>query len=72
MPSHRSRIIGIAVVRRIAAFVVPQPGIEVDTATIRDYLKDRVSRFEQPREIRVVAKIPRNPAGKILRNELPT
>jgi acyl-CoA synthetase (AMP-forming)/AMP-acid ligase II len=58
--------------QRLAAFVVPQLGIEVETATIRDYLKDRVSRFEQPRDIRIVAKIPRNPAGKILRNELPT
>jgi acyl-CoA synthetase (AMP-forming)/AMP-acid ligase II len=57
--------------QRLAAFVVPQPGIEVDTATIRAYLKDRVSRFEQPRDIRIVAEIPRNPAGKVLRNELP-
>jgi acyl-CoA synthetase (AMP-forming)/AMP-acid ligase II len=58
--------------QRLVAFVVPQSGIEIDTATIRDYLKDRVSRFEQPRDITVVAKISRNPAGKILRNELPT
>lgn len=58
--------------QRLAAFVVPQQGIEVDTAAIRDYLKDRVSRFEQPREITIVAKIPRNPTGKVLRDELPT
>jgi hypothetical protein len=31
-----------------------------------------VSRFEQPRDIKIVAKIPRNPAGKVVRNELTT
>jgi acyl-CoA synthetase (AMP-forming)/AMP-acid ligase II len=55
---------------RLAAFVVPQPGTEVDTAAISAFLKDRVSRFEQPREVTIVAQIPRNPAGKVLRNEL--
>jgi acyl-CoA synthetase (AMP-forming)/AMP-acid ligase II len=35
-------------------------------------LKGKVSRFEQPREIRIVGSIPRNPAGKVLRKELAT
>jgi acyl-CoA synthetase (AMP-forming)/AMP-acid ligase II len=30
----------------------------------------KVSRFEQPRDITIVKVIPRNPAGKVLRNEL--
>jgi acyl-CoA synthetase (AMP-forming)/AMP-acid ligase II len=33
-------------------------------------LKDKVSRFEQPRDIHIVDTIPRNPAGKVLRKEL--
>ncbi len=56
--------------QRLAAFVVPQQGADIDEAAIREYLKDKVSRFEQPRDVRVVAQIPRNPAGKVLRSEL--
>jgi len=58
--------------QRLAAFVVPRPGADIDAAELREYLKDKVSRFEQPRNITVVATIPRNPTGKVLRNELPT
>lgn len=51
--------------------MVLHPGSGVDAAQLRDYLKDRVSRFEQPRDINIVASIPRNPTGKVLRKELP-
>ena len=54
---------------RLAAYVVPQTTI--DESALREYLKDKVSRFEQPRDIRIVEQIPRNPAGKVLRNDLP-
>ena len=54
---------------RLAAYVVPQTTI--DETALREYLKDKVSRFEQPRDIRIVEEIPRNPAGKVLRNDLP-
>jgi acyl-CoA synthetase (AMP-forming)/AMP-acid ligase II len=56
--------------QRLAAFVVPRPGADIDEAKLREYLKDKVSRFEQPRDITLVAAIPRNPTGKVLRNEL--
>lgn len=56
--------------QRLAAFVVAQPGGEIDVAELREYLKGRVSRFEQPRDINVVDSIPRNPTGKVLRKEL--
>lgn len=57
---------------RLAAFVVPQPNAEIEEESVRKYLKDKVSRFEQPRDIKIVAKIPRNPAGKVVRGELTT
>jgi len=57
---------------RLAAFVVLQPEGGVDVSALREYLKDRVSRFEQPRDIHIVSSIPRNAAGKVLRKELPT
>jgi len=56
--------------RRLAAFVVLRPQSRIDAAAIREYLKGKVSRFEQPRDVHIVASIPRNPAGKVLRREL--
>ncbi|OBE97569.1 AMP-binding protein [Mycobacterium sp. 852002-10029_SCH5224772] len=56
--------------QRLAAFVVAQPGSDIDVPELREYLKSRVSRFEQPRDINVVNSIPRNPTGKVLRKEL--
>ncbi|WP_297795456.1 AMP-binding protein [Mycobacterium sp.] len=56
--------------QRLAAFVVAQPGSDIDVPELREYLKSRVSRFEQPRDINVVDSIPRNPTGKVLRKEL--
>jgi acyl-CoA synthetase (AMP-forming)/AMP-acid ligase II len=57
--------------QRLAAFVVAQQGGDIDVADLREYLKGRVSRFEQPRDINIVDSIPRNPTGKVLRKELP-
>ncbi|OBK70967.1 AMP-binding protein [Mycobacterium sp. 1274761.0] len=56
--------------QRLAAFIVPQDGATVEEELIRKYLKGKVARFEQPRDITIVKTIPRNPAGKVLRNEL--
>jgi acyl-CoA synthetase (AMP-forming)/AMP-acid ligase II len=56
---------------RLAAFVVARPGSDIDEMALREYLKDRVSRFEQPRDIQFLSSLPRNPAGKVLRKELP-
>jgi acyl-CoA synthetase (AMP-forming)/AMP-acid ligase II len=56
--------------RRLAAFIVAALGRDIDIAALREYLKGRVSRFEQPRDIHIVDSIPRNSAGKVLRREL--
>jgi acyl-CoA synthetase (AMP-forming)/AMP-acid ligase II len=56
--------------RRLAAFIVLRPNSDIDDPAIREYLKGRVSRFEQPRDIHIVSSIPRNPAGKVIRSEL--
>ncbi|OBG34030.1 acyl-CoA synthetase [Mycobacterium alsense] len=58
--------------QRLAAFVVRQAGSAIDPPALRDYLKGKVSRFEQPRDIKIVGSIPRNPAGKVVRAELTT
>jgi acyl-CoA synthetase (AMP-forming)/AMP-acid ligase II len=56
--------------RRLAAFVVPRARRGIDETALREYLKGKVSRFEQPRDVHVVSSIPRNPAGKVVRGEL--
>lgn len=57
---------------RLAAFVVLAPDRNADETALREYLHDKVSRFEQPRDIRIVSSLPRNPAGKVIRSELST
>jgi acyl-CoA synthetase (AMP-forming)/AMP-acid ligase II len=57
---------------RLAAYVVPRPDSDIDEEVLREYLHGRVSRFEQPRDIHLVPNLPRNPAGKVLRKELPS
>jgi acyl-CoA synthetase (AMP-forming)/AMP-acid ligase II len=67
-------VVGVADERfghRLAAYVVLRPDSDVDEESLRDYLKGRVSRFEQPRDIHFLPNLPRNPAGKVLRKELP-
>ena len=58
--------------QRLAVFVVPRPDSGIDDTAVHEYLKPRVSRFEQPRDVHIVESIPRNPAGKVVRRELPT
>ena len=57
---------------RLAAYVVPRPQASLGADELRNYLKDKVSRYEQPRDIEIVTEIPRNPAGKVQRDALPT
>jgi len=57
---------------RLAAYVVPRSDSDLDEAGLREYLQDKISRFEQPRDIHIVDSLPRNPAGKVLRRELPS
>jgi acyl-CoA synthetase (AMP-forming)/AMP-acid ligase II len=58
--------------QRLAAYVVLRSGSDVGDEALRDYLKSRVSRFEQPRDVHLLPSLPRNPAGKVVRKELPS
>ncbi len=66
-------VVGVADERfgqRLAAFVVTRPDSDIDETVVREYLEPKVSRFEQPRDVRIVDSIPRNAAGKVVRNDL--
>lgn len=55
------------------AFVVLREGHAASVQTeaqLCGHVADRLTGYKQPREVRFVANIPRNPSGKILRREL--
>ncbi|HVV07891.1 long-chain fatty acid--CoA ligase [Amycolatopsis sp.] len=54
----------------VVAVVSPAPGAEVDCAAVVDYCRERLASYKYPREVRVVAELPKGPTGKILKKEL--
>lgn len=52
------------------AFVVPLPGARVDPEALRAHCGTRLADFKVPVEVRIVEKLPRNPGGKVLKQEL--
>jgi long-chain acyl-CoA synthetase len=55
------------------AFVVLRPGNNSSAALEAElcgHVAERLTKYKQPREVRFVSGIPRNPSGKILRREL--
>ncbi len=55
------------------AFIVLRdghPGSEKIGDELRDFVAERLTSYKQPRRIRFIANVPRNPSGKILRREL--
>ncbi|MGH3301758.1 MAG: FadD3 family acyl-CoA ligase [Streptosporangiaceae bacterium] len=49
------------------AYVIPRPGAEIDPAEIVEFCRDRLANFKVPRSVVVVAELPRNAAGKVLK-----
>jgi acyl-coenzyme A synthetase/AMP-(fatty) acid ligase len=55
------------------AFVVLRNGVDDSSrlsSELTDFVGQRLTHYKQPREVRFVGSIPRNPSGKILRREL--
>jgi fatty-acyl-CoA synthase len=57
--------------QRLRAFVVLMPGADLDADAVRDHVKARLARFKVPRDVLFRDAIPRNPAGKVARQQLP-
>lgn len=55
----------------IAAFVVPVVGATVDIGQVLSAARQKLAAYKVPREIVVVAALPRTGNGKLKRNELP-
>jgi acyl-CoA synthetase (AMP-forming)/AMP-acid ligase II len=56
--------------RRVAAWVVARPGAALEGAELRAFCRARLAGYKVPREVRVVASLPRSASGKLLRRAL--
>ncbi len=54
----------------VVAFVVPAPGATVDIPALERLCLDSIARYKRPRNWRVVAALPKNNYGKVLKTEL--
>lgn len=53
-----------------AASVVPMPGVSLDPEAVLAYCRTRLADFKVPVEIRIEPSLPRNPGGKVMKQEL--
>jgi len=54
----------------IVAYVQPAVGLEVDTQRLAATLRERLSPYKQPREIRIMEQLPQTSTGKVLKARL--
>ena len=54
----------------VKAFVVPEPGVEVEEDEIIAFVGERLARYKCPTAVQVVEEIPKGLGGKILRRTL--
>ncbi len=70
---HDSAVIGVQDPSRgeiPLAFIELAEDQTFDETGLRSYCRERLAQFKVPRDIRVLASLPRNPTGKIQRREL--
>ncbi len=54
----------------VVAFVVPAPGMALDPAMLDAHCLTRIARFKRPKRYVVVASLPKNAYGKVLKTDL--
>ncbi|MFV0494822.1 3-((3aS,4S,7aS)-7a-methyl-1,5-dioxo-octahydro-1H-inden-4-yl)propanoate--CoA ligase FadD3 [Mycobacterium sp.] len=52
------------------AFIVTNPGAELDEKSVIDYAREHLANFKTPRSVRFVDRLPRNAGGKVLKPRL--
>lgn len=55
---------------RLRAFVVAKPDVELDVAALGRFLKERLPTYKIPDQITPRAALPKNPSGKIMKEQL--
>ncbi|MGV0810579.1 AMP-binding protein [Mycolicibacterium boenickei] len=56
--------------QRLAAFVVRAEGASLDEEMVKNYVRNRLSRFSIPRDVTFIDKLPRTTTGKIIKRSL--
>jgi len=54
----------------VAAFVVPEEGVEVNEIALREYCRKNLAGYKVPRTVTIEPDLPRSPTGKILKRKL--
>lgn len=54
----------------VTAVVVTNPGASVTLAEVRAFASERLARYKVPQRLVLVEELPRNPTGKVLKNQL--
>lgn len=54
----------------LLAFVVTKPGMTLGVEEMIDFCRDKIAGYKIPRQLEIVAELPRNPSGKILKKVL--
>ncbi len=55
---------------RVKAFVVARAGERIDSEQLKQFLRERIAGPKIPREYAFIDALPRNPTGKVLKNDL--
>jgi long-chain acyl-CoA synthetase len=55
---------------QVMAFCEPKPGHQVGENELLAHCESRLASYKRPRQIRIVAELPRNTVGKLLKREL--
>jgi acyl-CoA synthetase (AMP-forming)/AMP-acid ligase II len=55
---------------RVKAVVVPEPGATMTEDDVVDYVAERLADFKKPREVAFRDELPRNPTGKVVKDDL--
>jgi long-chain acyl-CoA synthetase len=66
-------VVGVADARRgeqPVAFVSPQEGATIDEKAIQQFVRERLADYKVPKRVTVLAALPRNATGKVLKTEL--
>jgi acyl-CoA synthetase (AMP-forming)/AMP-acid ligase II len=54
----------------VKAVCVPKPGTVIDPDHVIAFARERIAGFKIPKSIDIIAALPRNASGKILRKDL--
>ncbi|HET6877168.1 MAG TPA: acyl-CoA synthetase [Jatrophihabitans sp.] len=57
--------------KRLRAYIVRGSGAGLDEDDVKSYVKSNLARYKVPRDVVFVDELPRNPAGKVVKRELP-